>query len=665
MASHVAILIIFSLYIGIIPVSQSRFVDKFCGTNGNYTSNSVYSKNLDSALANLYSASNTSNSGFYNASVGRNFDTANAVVLCRGDVQHDICRSCVKDSIVKLRELCPNQKEAVEWYDECMLRYSDNPVLNNLVIDPISSWWNGSNTSHANQYDQDLRALLDDLKDKTLRQKFATGKKSGPDFLTIYALMQCTPDLDSTQCSDCLDEIIRAISSRCFGIGCQVATASCRLRYEANRFYNETITFAAPPPESSVPPPENNDNTKRTVIIIVVVIVGVGLIIFLFISVCINRRKQKHRTPTEPSQQYDKVEDMRGTEFSQYDFTTIEVATNYFSDENKLGQGGFGAVYKGILRTGQEVAVKRLLRGLGQGEQEFKNEVMLVAQLQHRNLVRLLGFCYEGNERLLIYEFVPNASLDQFIFDSTNRSLLDWKRRYKIIGGVARGLLYLHEDSRLRIVHRDLKASNVLLDADMNPKIADFGMAKLFEIDETQGNTSRIVGTYGYMAPEYAMYGQFSVKSDVFSFGVLVLEIVSGQKNNCFRNGDDVQDLLSAAWKNWQEGKASNVIDPLLINNSESVREIIRCIHIGLLCVQEHVANRPTMASVVLMLNSFSLTLAVPTQPAFFMHSSIDPGESSAEATNNSRVNRTSGNAEDRSADYSVDNASITDLLPR
>ncbi|WOG89929.1 hypothetical protein DCAR_0209170 [Daucus carota subsp. sativus] len=361
----------------------------------------------------------------------------------------------------------------------------------------------------------------------------------------------------------------------------------------------------------------------------------------------------------------DNVEDIRSDEFLQYDFTTIEVATDFFSDVNKLGQGGFGAVYKGLLKNGQEVAVKRLSRGSNQGEQEFKNEVLLVAQLQHRNLVRLLGFCYEGTERLLIYEFLPNASLDNFIFDSSKRSVLDWQKRYKIIGGVARGLLYLHEDSRLRIIHRDLKASNVLLDADMNPKIADFGMARLFDIDETQANTSRIVGTYGYMAPEYAMYGQFSVKSDVFSFGILALEIVSGQRNNCFRYGENVEDLASSAWKNWREGNATNIIDPMLLNSSESVREMIRCIHIGLLCIQGNVAARPTMASVMLMLNSLSLTLAVPSEPAFFMHSSFGPEVSLPEDTNSSMVTDKSNKAKDISSDYSLDNASRTDLYPR
>jgi len=231
------------------------------------------------------------------------------------------------------------------------------------------------------------------------------------------------------------------------------------------------------------------------------------------------------------------------------DFETLKAATDNFSPENELGRGGFGSVYKGVFSGGQEIAVKRLSCTSGQGDSEFKNEILLLAKLQHRNLVRLLGFCIEGQERILVYEFIKNASLDNFIFDLKKRQLLDWGVRYKMIGGVARGLLYLHEDSRYRIIHRDLKASNILLDQEMNPKIADFGLAKLYDTDQTSTHrfTSKIAGTYGYMAPEYAIYGQFSVKTDVFSFGVLVIEIITGKGNNNGRSNDDeeAENLLS------------------------------------------------------------------------------------------------------------------------
>ncbi|KAK4604635.1 hypothetical protein RGQ29_012915 [Quercus rubra] len=213
----------------------------------------------------------------------------------------------------------------------------------------------------------------------------------------------------------------------------------------------------------------------------------------------------------------DQSEDL-GVPF--FSLATIATATNNFSSTNKLGEGGFGLVYKGTLTDGQEIAVKRLSQSSMQGLDQLKNEVTLIAKLQHRNLVRLLGYCIEGHETILIYEYMSNRSLDSFIFDQTRARVLGWSMRFNIICGIARGLLYLHEDSRLRIIHRDLKASNILLDSEMNPKISDFGMARIFGGNQTEGNTDRVVGTHGYMAPEYAIDGLFSVKSDVFSFGI-------------------------------------------------------------------------------------------------------------------------------------------------
>ncbi|KAM3714656.1 hypothetical protein ACJW31_01G350300 [Castanea mollissima] len=301
-----------------------------------------------------------------------------------------------------------------------------------------------------------------------------------------------------------------------------------------------------------------------------------------------------------------------------FDLITISNATDNFAIKNKLGEGGFGPVYKGTLHGGQEIAVKRLSKNSGQGFNEFKNEVTLIAKLQHRNLVKLLGYCIQENEKMLIYEYMHNKSLDSFIFDQTKSRLLDWRMRNNIIGGIARGLLYLHEDSRLRIIHRDLKASNILLDNNMNPKISDFGLAKIFGGDQTEADTNRIVGTYGYMPPEYAGYGHFSVKTDVFSFGVLVLEIVSGKKNNRFCNSGQFLNLLGHAWRLWIEDEPTKLIDEFLIlDNSCTLSELLRSIHVGLLCVQQRPEDRPNMSSVVLMLSS-EISLPEPSQPGFY-----------------------------------------------
>ncbi|XP_052210680.1 G-type lectin S-receptor-like serine/threonine-protein kinase RKS1 isoform X6 [Diospyros lotus] len=295
-------------------------------------------------------------------------------------------------------------------------------------------------------------------------------------------------------------------------------------------------------------------------------------------------------------------------------------ATNKFSDDNIIGQGGFGLVYKGLLSTGKEIAVKRLAINSKQGLDEFKNEVILITKLQHRNVVRLLGCCINGEERMLIYEYMANGSLDSFIFGlaNTRSKSLGWRRRLDIIVGIAQGLLYLHRDSRLRVIHRDLKVSNILLDDDLNPKISDFGIARAVGGDQSTAKTRRVVGTYGYMSPEYAIDGIFSMKSDIFSFGVMVLEILSCKRNRQFHHPDHDFNLLGHAWKLWIEGKASELLDPQ-VEGSIPMSEILRCMQVGLLCVQKCPKDRPTMSTVLLMLITETIVLPQPKQPGFYM----------------------------------------------
>ncbi|XP_010247744.1 PREDICTED: G-type lectin S-receptor-like serine/threonine-protein kinase At4g27290 [Nelumbo nucifera] len=358
----------------------------------------------------------------------------------------------------------------------------------------------------------------------------------------------------------------------------------------------------------------DSNNKKQVVIVISLSAISTVLVIGSIGWCVIWNRKRALRRDRDLHIQENPEEDL---ELPLFDLDTIRDATKNFSFTKIIGKGGFGPVYKGELPTGQEIAVKRLSQDSGQGLNEFKNEVTLIANLQHRNLVRLLGCCIEGQERMLIYEYMPNKSLNTFIFGQTKSTSLDWAKRFDIIVGIARGLLYLHRDSRLRIIHRDLKASNILLDIEMNPKISDFGLARIFGGDQIQENTKRVMGTYGYMPPEYAIDGLFSVKSDVFSFGVIVLEIISGKKNRGFYHPDHDLNLLGHTWILWNEDRALELVDPLM-ERPFSLPEMLRCIQVGLLCVQQRPEDRPTMSSVVLMLDSETTILAQPRQPGFY-----------------------------------------------
>ncbi|GMY37155.1 G-type lectin S-receptor-like serine/threonine-protein kinase SD1-13 isoform X1 [Fagus crenata] len=360
-------------------------------------------------------------------------------------------------------------------------------------------------------------------------------------------------------------------------------------------------------------------NKERYLKVIITITLIIGAIVIASTAYYLRRRTGTKRVRKNNSKQsllWEYLNNAKLQELSIFSLAEVATATNNFHVANMLGRGGFGPVYKGKLHDGQEITVKRLSKSSGQGPEEFMNEVVVISKLQHRNLVRLLGCCTEEDEKMLIYEYMPNKSLDAFVFDPLNLKLLDWKIHFNIIEGIGRGLLYLHRDSRLKIIHRDLKASNVLLDQEFNPKISDFGMARIFGGNEDQAKTKRVVGTYGYMSPEYAMRGLFSEKSDVFSFGVLLLEIVSGRRNASFCDDELYLTLAGFAWKLWNDDNIMALLDPTIWDPCFQM-EMLRCIHVGLLCVQELARDRPTMSTIISMLNSEILDLPTPKQPAF------------------------------------------------
>ncbi|XP_075664733.1 cysteine-rich receptor-like protein kinase 25 [Castanea sativa] len=635
--------------------------------NSTFSSNSLYQTNIKSLLSSI-SSNTTQNLDFYNATIGQN--TSNPVYglfNCRGDVTSQVCRDCVVAAVKEMTNKCLKEKVAITWYDECILRYSNRSFFSQVDEEPMFGLLNTQNVTDQAKFNQLLNSSMIVLANKTSSgvptgaKKFGTSQVNISAFQTLYNLVQCTPDLSGANCSRCLLDAIKLLPWCCSGKqGGRVVFPSCSVRYELYPFYRMVATAPTPSPGVQSPPPPSpssvsgpKDKTKLSTSKIVAIVAPISASVVLFIVGCcfLIRRGKKYKAVDGEND----ANDITTVESLQFDFVTIESATNKFSEDNKLGEGGFGQVYKGTLPNGQEIAVKRLSKSSGQGAEQFKNEVVVVAQLQHRNLARLLGFCLQGEEKILVYEFVPNKSLDYILYDPEKQGLLDWSRRYKIIGGIARGIQYLHEDSRLRIIHRDLKASNVLLDADMNPKISDFGMARIFGVDQTQGNTSRIVGTYGYMSPEYAMHGEFSVKSDVYSFGVLVLEIITGKKNSNFYESEVAEDLLSYVWIHWRDGRPLELLDPTL-GDSFSRDEVMRCIHIGLLCVQEDPADRPTMATIVLTLTSGSVSLQAPQQPAFFAKTDTNIPI---------KVLESSDQSASKSMPWSVNEASITELDPR
>ncbi|KAK4588890.1 hypothetical protein RGQ29_019772 [Quercus rubra] len=340
---------------------------------------------------------------------------------------------------------------------------------------------------------------------------------------------------------------------------------------------------------TGIPPSNRGKKSRLGLIVGIAVPVGVASLIFIF-AVFYMKRKPQHSNEDELLG--------IGSRPNTFSYAELRSATDDFNPSKKLGEGGFGPVFKGTLFDGRIVAVKQLSVASHQGKSQFVTEISTISAVQHRNLVKLYGCCIEGDRRLLVYEYLENGSLDQALFGKSNLHL-DWPTRFSVCLGTARGLAYLHEESRPRIVHRDVKASNILIDGELCPKISDFGLAKLYDDTKTHIST-RVAGTIGYLAPEYAMRGHLTEKADVFGFGVVALEILSGRPNSDNSLDTEKVYLLEWAWTLHENNQSLRLVDPTLSEFDEN--EAARVIAVSLLCTQASPNMRPPMSRVVAML---------------------------------------------------------------
>ncbi|XP_059450656.1 cold-responsive protein kinase 1-like [Corylus avellana] len=575
----------------------------------NVSNESAFYASLNATFSNLRAQlNNNTNTRF--ATAQQVTGSAYAMVQCRNYLSSTDCLACFTAAVAQIRN-CSAANGARVIYDGCFLRYESSSFYDQTTEPGNEGICGNQTASQPTAFSAAVKELLADLQVATPRINgfFAASKKEAVGSAgnaIVYAVAQCAETVSEIGCQDCLTVASRNAEVCIPSVVGRAIDAGCFLRYSETPFFADNQTT------NILPFLGNGSSSNKKAIIGGVVggVVGAVLILAVFVWFIILRR----RKPIIRGDILGATE-LRGP--INYKYKDLKSATKNFSEENKLGEGGFGDVYKGTLKNGKIVAVKKLaISQSSRAKADFESEVKLISNVHHRNMIRLLGCCTKGPELLLVYEYMANSSLDKFLFGE-RRGSLNWKQRNDIIMGTAKGLAYLHEEFHVCIIHRDIKTGNILLDDDFQAKIADFGLARLLPEDKSHLST-RFAGTLGYTAPEYAIHGQLSEKVDIYSFGVVVLEIICGRRISEVKNDPNGEYLLERAWKLYENDKHQELVDETLDPNEYTTEEVRGIIEIALLCIQSSPALRPSMSEVVVLLKSKrSVERQPPSTPAY------------------------------------------------
>ncbi|KAE9607076.1 putative protein kinase RLK-Pelle-DLSV family [Lupinus albus] len=559
--------------------------------------------------------------GMGKAVTGTGPDTNYGLAQCYGDLSLLDCVLCYAEARTVLPQCFPYNAGRL-YLDGCFMRSENYSFFNEYTGPGDRAVCDKTAKKDSSFQAAAKQAVLSAVQDAPNNNGYARGKVavSGTANESAYVLADCWKTLDTRSCKACLQN---ASSSM---LGClpwsegRALNTGCFMRYSDKDFLNKEL---------------KSGSSRGTVVVIVVAVVSSVIVLVVGVGIAVYIRKQRYiQKKRRGSSDAEKLAKTLQHSSLNFKYSTLDKATGSFDDTNKLGQGGFGTVYKGVLADGREIAIKRLYFNNRHRAADFYNEVNIISSVEHKNLVRLLGCSCSGPESLLVYEFLPNKSLDRFIFDKNKGRELNWEKRYEIIIGTAEGLVYLHENSKVRIIHRDIKASNILLDAKFRAKIADFGLARSLQEDKTHISTA-IAGTLGYLAPEYLAHGQLTEKADIYSFGVVLLEIVTGRQNNRSKTLEYTDSLVIVTWKHFQSGTAAQLLDPNLglhDDHSDNVKnDILRVVHIGLLCTQEIPSLRPSISKVLQMLTKREENLPAPSNPPFLDESTMELHDTSGD----------------------------------